>query len=54
MKMYEAGLMGFVAGDQPTRIRFLMPLLAVQPHHIQEACQILEQVVAQMVESRQG
>jgi 4-aminobutyrate aminotransferase-like enzyme len=54
MKMYEAGLMGFVAGDQPTRIRFLMPLLAVQPRHIQEACQILEQVVAQMVESRQG
>jgi acetylornithine aminotransferase len=53
MKLYEAGLMGFVAGDQPTRIRFLMPLLVVQPHHIQEACSILEQVVAAMVKNRQ-
>ncbi len=54
MKLYEAGLMGFIAGDAPSRVRFLMPLLVTQPHHIHEACRLLEQVVAQMVASRQG
>ncbi len=54
LRLYQAGLMGFVAGEAPTRIRFLMPLLAVQPQHLSEACKILEQVVAEMVKSRQG
>jgi 4-aminobutyrate aminotransferase-like enzyme len=54
MKLYEAGLMGFIAGDAPSRVRFLMPLLVTQPHHIQEACGILENVVAQMVAGRRG
>lgn len=54
MRLYEAGLMGFVAGDVPARVRFLMPLLVTRSEHIREACGILEQVVAQMVAARQG
>lgn len=54
MKLYEAGLMGFIAGDAPARLRFLMPLLVTEPHHIHEACRILEQVVVAMVANRQG
>lgn len=47
-RLYEAGLMGFVAGDSPTRIRFLMPLLVVQESHIRQACDIIERVVAEI------
>lgn len=47
-RMYDRGLMSFIAGADPVRIRFLMPLGATEPVHIEKACQIIEEVVAEM------
>ncbi len=50
MRMYHAGLMSFMAGSNPTRVRFLMPLGSVDENQIDLALQILEQVVEEMAE----
>ena len=47
-RMYHAGLMSFIAGSDPVRIRFLMPIGCVNDDHIDLACQIIEQVVVEM------
>ncbi|MCH2179061.1 MAG: aminotransferase class III-fold pyridoxal phosphate-dependent enzyme [Mariniblastus sp.] len=47
-RMYHAGLMSFIAGSDPVRIRFLMPLGSVEERHIDLACQIIEQIVEEM------
>jgi 4-aminobutyrate aminotransferase-like enzyme len=44
--MYDAGLMGFVAGGNPTRIRFLPPPAITTDADIDAACQILDGVLA--------
>jgi len=44
--MYEAGLMGFVAGSNPTRIRFLPPPIITTDADIDAACTILDGVLA--------
>jgi len=44
--MYEAGLMGFVAGANPTRIRFLPPPFITTDADIDAACKILDEVLA--------
>ena len=46
--LYHAGLMSFMAGGDPSRVRFLMPLGCVKESHIDLACQILENVVSEM------
>ena len=43
-KMYEAGLMSFMAGADPARVRFLMPLGCVTTEHIDMALNIIESV----------
>ncbi|MEZ6094517.1 MAG: aminotransferase class III-fold pyridoxal phosphate-dependent enzyme [Pirellulaceae bacterium] len=47
-RLFDAGLMGFVAGANPTRMRFLMPLGAVEENHIDLACQVIEQCIVEM------
>jgi acetylornithine aminotransferase len=47
-RMYDAGLMSFIAGGKPTRIRFLLPLGCVTNDHIDLALQIVEQAVSEM------
>ena len=47
-RMYDAGLMGFMAGGEPSRVRFLMPLGCVEESHIEMACQIIETVISEM------
>ncbi|MGI9516154.1 MAG: aminotransferase class III-fold pyridoxal phosphate-dependent enzyme [Pirellulaceae bacterium] len=47
-KMYDAGLMSFMAGANPARVRFLMPLGSVTEAHIDKALEIIEQAVAEM------
>ncbi|MFK7768803.1 MAG: aminotransferase class III-fold pyridoxal phosphate-dependent enzyme [Mariniblastus sp.] len=47
-RLYDAGLMSFMAGGNPSRVRFLMPLGCVNESHIDLACQIIEAVVAEM------
>ena len=44
-KLFEAGVMCFTAGQNPTRIRFLPPVLVIKDHEIDEACKILEETL---------
>ncbi len=46
MRMFHAGLMSFVAGANPTRVRFLMPLACTTFDHIDLALQIIDQCLA--------
>lgn len=50
--LYDAGLMSFIAGGDPYRVRFLMPLGVTQHSHIDQACEILQSVVAKMAANR--
>ena len=43
--LFQNGVMGFVAGANPTRARFLLPVGAVQEHHIDEVTTIIEQTL---------
>lgn len=45
LDLYEEGLMSFVAGSDPTRIRFLPPPGITTDKHIDLACEILESVL---------
>ena len=47
-RMFHAGVMSFMAGGGPSRVRFLMPLGCVTESHIDMACQIIENVVSEM------
>ncbi len=47
-RLYHAGLMGFMAGGDPSRVRFLMPLGCVETSHIDLALQIIEQVAGEL------
>lgn len=41
-KLFENGVLSFVAGQNPTRIRFLIPMGVVKEHDIDEVCKIIE------------
>lgn len=43
--LYEEGLMGFLAGSHPTRLRFLPPPGVTEESHIDLACECIERVV---------
>jgi 4-aminobutyrate aminotransferase-like enzyme len=45
-RLYELGLLSFVAGKAPMRLRFLPPLLATTDAHIDRAAALLEQGLA--------
>jgi acetylornithine aminotransferase len=45
--LYEAGLMGFLAGHDPARLRFLPSPAIANEQHIGLACDIIEKVVGQ-------
>ncbi len=47
MTMYDVGLLGFVCGSQPTRIRFLPPPTITTTAHIDAALSLLEQSLVQ-------
>ena len=44
-RLYEAGLLGFVCGSDPTRIRFLPPPVITTTSHIDAAIEILRSVL---------
>lgn len=44
-KLFEAGVLSFVAGSHPTRLRFLIPVGVVTEEHIVDVCQILEETL---------
>ena len=45
MQLYHLGLMGFLAGSNPNRIRFLPPPGVTTEKHIDLACGIIEQAI---------
>jgi acetylornithine aminotransferase len=53
-KLFAAGLMSFMAGGNPTRVRFLLPLGCVEPAHIDQACKILNEVISAMAPQFEG
>lgn len=48
MKLFENGVLSFMAGSSPTRVRFLMPVMATENNHIDEVCAIIEQTLNEM------
>jgi acetylornithine aminotransferase len=48
VKLFENGVLSFMAGASPTRVRFLMPVMAVEEKHIIEVCSIIEKTIGEM------
>lgn len=48
MKLFENGVLSFMAGAVPTRVRFLMPIMATETKHIDEVCSIIEKTLVEM------
>ncbi len=44
-KLFDNGVMAFIAGKNPTRVRFLIPIGAVTKAHILDACTIIEKTL---------
>lgn len=47
-RLYGNGVMSFVAGSNPTRARFLVPVGAVEPEDIDKVCTIFESTLVSM------
>ena len=48
IKLFENGVLSFMAGSNPTRVRFLMPIMATENKHIDEVCEIMEKTLNEM------
>ncbi len=44
-RLFEAGIISFIAGSDPMRVRFLLPVAALTHRHIEEAMKIIEQTL---------
>ena len=47
-KLFHNGVMGFMAGSAPTRMRFLLPSGAIETHHIDEVASIIEKTLQEI------
>ena len=47
-RLYDNGLMSFSAGQDPSRIRFLIPVGAVTNRDIDEACKIIKKTLKEL------
>lgn len=45
MKLFENGALSFMAGSSPTRVRFLMPIMATETNHIDDVCALIEKTL---------
>jgi acetylornithine/N-succinyldiaminopimelate aminotransferase len=43
--LFEAGVMSFVAGSNPTRTRMLLPIMAITKEDIDEVCKLIEKTL---------
>ena len=50
MTMYDVGLLGFVCGSDPTRIRFLPPPATTTTQHIDDALSLLDESLKRFVD----
>jgi len=48
MKLFDNGVLSFIAGGNPTRVRFLVPAGAVENKHIDEVCVIIEKTLQEI------
>jgi len=49
--LFKAGLIAFLAGQNPVKIRFLPPMGCLKHTHIDQACIILDEVIATFVKA---
>ena len=47
-KLYSNGVLSFLAGSRPSRVRFLMPVGAVTIRDIDEVCKIIKQTLMEL------
>lgn len=47
MRLFDNGVMGFIAGANPTRVRFLVPAGAVEMEDIDKVCEIIEKTLTE-------
>lgn len=47
-KLFENGVLSFIAGSNPTRVRFLMPIGSTEKKHIDEVVTILEKTLLEI------
>ncbi len=47
-KLFDNGVLSFIAGSSPTRVRFLVPAGAVEDKHIDEVCALVEKTLSEM------
>ncbi|MDA8791883.1 aminotransferase class III-fold pyridoxal phosphate-dependent enzyme [Bacteriovoracaceae bacterium] len=48
IKLFENGVLSFIAGSLPTRVRFLAPVGAVEMYHIDEVCELIEKTLVEI------
>jgi len=48
-KLFDAGVISFLAGSNPVRVRFLMPIAAVTLKDIDNVCKIIRETFQQMI-----
>lgn len=48
MRLFDNGVLSFMAGSAPTRVRFLMPIMATEENHVDEVCAIIEKTLNEM------
>lgn len=48
-KLFENGVLGFIAGANPTRVRFLIPSGAVTDEDIKNVCSIIDKTIKEML-----
>lgn len=51
-RCYDKGLLSFVAGNNPTYVRFLLPIGGLEFNHIDDAFLILEDVLIELIKER--
>jgi len=47
-KLFENGVISFIAGKNPTRVRFLMPVMAIDENDIVEVAKIIDKTIQSM------
>ncbi len=50
--LFDAGVIAFMAGSNPARIRFLPPIGAITDADIDKVCDILEKTLMEKMEDR--
>jgi acetylornithine aminotransferase len=46
-KLFENGVISFIAGSEPARVRFLMPVAAMADSDIDKICELIEKTLAE-------